>query len=390
MEVKIYTCSATFPMSNSADQNDENLQKHSDGSSSGNQAPFVEDEERFRRMTDDLPVLIWMSDAEKSHSHFNRSWLNFTSRTLDQELGNGWTQGVHPDDLQNCLAIYCGAFDNRQPFTIEYRLRRSDGQYRWITVTGIPRAFPDGTFAGYVGCCLDVSDRREAEEARRQLSDRLIRSQEAERTRIARELHDDIGQSLAILCVQMQRANKPISGVPGKTHPGLPALTDAVDKIAKKVSQISHELHSSELEYLGLKVALQSACRAFADRRHINVSFVCDRVPAKVEGIVGLCFLRIVQEALHNIDKHSSAQNVEVRLAGNGGNLSLEISDDGQGFDVEEARMAAGLGLISMRERMHLVNGEFQLDSHPGKGTRIRVRAPINAASMSQTAKSSS
>jgi len=132
-----------------------------------------ESEERFRQMADTAPVLIWMSGPDKLCNYFNKGWLDFTGRTMEQELGNGWVQGVHPGDLQHCLDTYMKAFDARQDFKMEYRLRHFDGEYRWIFDMGVPRFTPDGSFLGYIGSCMDISDRKQAEAEIQQLNESL-------------------------------------------------------------------------------------------------------------------------------------------------------------------------------------------------------------------------
>ena len=134
-----------------------------------------ESEARFRHMADTAPVLIWMSGLDKLCSYFNKTWLDFTGRTIEQELGNGWSEGVHPDDLQHCLDTYITAFDTRQDFKMEYRLRRFDGEYRWVFDTGIPRFTPDSRFLGYIGSCIDISERKQAEEQILKLNQSLNR-----------------------------------------------------------------------------------------------------------------------------------------------------------------------------------------------------------------------
>ena len=124
-----------------------------------------ESEMRFRTMADTAPVLIWMSDTRKLCTFFNKGWLDFTGRTLDRELGNGWIEGIHPDDRERCLASYADAFDARREFTMEYRMRRQDGEYRWVSDKGVPRRTVEGTFLGYIGCADDITPRREAELA---------------------------------------------------------------------------------------------------------------------------------------------------------------------------------------------------------------------------------
>ena len=130
-----------------------------------------ESEERFRTLADATPVLIWGSDTDKRCNYFNKQWLDFTGRTIEQEMGEGWTQSVHPDDLERCLETYVTALEARTPFTMEYRLRRHDGKYRWVLDNGVPRFAPDGIFSGYIGSCIDITDRKRIEEELRK-SDR--------------------------------------------------------------------------------------------------------------------------------------------------------------------------------------------------------------------------
>ena len=197
-----------------------------------------ESEERFHALIDAAPVMMWMADVDKLCTTFNRGWLAFTGRKIEEELGNGWANGVHPDDLQRCLKIYVEAFDAHLSFSMEYRLQRHDGQYRWIRDDGSPRYLPDGTFAGYIGCCLDIHDRKTLSLERIELARRLMSAQEAERSRIARELHDGIGQEIALLGIQMQRAAGTSSLKPGAHNPEIQQFSSKLAAIGVHVGRL--------------------------------------------------------------------------------------------------------------------------------------------------------
>lgn len=270
-------------------------------------------------------------------------------------------------------------------YTTDMSARRSDGAVVWFKmvfslvldkVSNTPRSLV--VVAKDVTSLKQVSQElHDSELARDELSRRMMSAQEADRTRIARELHDDIGQSLAILKIQMLRAGQPVSGDPQRTHSDLRELAAKLEKIIRKVSHLSHDLHSPELEFMGLAVAVKSHCRECSEQLRIPIQCHCDKSDKKLDSVTALAFLRVVQEAIHNAVKHSQAAEILVRLNFSDQDLSLEISDGGVGFDIEAARLAPGLGLISMRERIHLIGGEFNVTSSPGNGTKIMARVPI-------------
>ena len=585
----------------------------------------------FRLIADSAPVMIWMSGVDKLCTYFNKTWTDFTGRSLDQELGNGWLEGVHCDDKARCMKTYVDSFDCRAEFRMEYRLRRYDGEYRWLLDIGVPRFNSNQAFAGYIGIGVDVTDRKHAERAlertteRLQLSmeagriggwetnfetgerfwfgkthelmdmspgqipsseeawsrvhpedrarlrnavdhaqihgtgfeeefrviqldglirwlrslgryyygangkpkrllgvsiditrlkqaeeklverelrlhlalkagkmyaydwdvatdrmfrsreaqsilgyeppqsrqeiqptvhpddlhlfknaarrtplspdaqvtyrlkrpdgsfawlentghalfdesgrmvrmlgiianvterklaeqslanatSRLIQAQEDERKRIARELHDDINQRLAVLGIEVQTLQQETENSSPQWAGKLNKVFDKINEISKAIQSISHQLHSAQLEYLGIVAAIASFCREFGEQHSVAIAFTHDKIPKNLSHDISLCLFRIVQEALNNAAKHSKGKEFEVQLKYFEDHLYLRISDRGAGFDAETATNKRGLGLVSMRERVRLVNGTITIDSKPTVGTTIQVEVPWGQA----------
>ena len=478
-----------------------------------------ESEARFRLVADTAPVLIWMSGKDKLCDYFNQPWLDFTGRSLQQELGNGWAGGVHPDDLQRCLDTYIQSFDMREKFRMEYRLRRHDGEYRWVLDIGVPRFHHDGSFAGYIGIAVDVSERKIAEnglcelnrtlesqkallqsqeellkifvknvpagvamfdrdmrylqvserwctdygvdasqvlgrshyelfpdiperwkemhrrafdgetlraeedrwdrpggttwvrweirpwmaasgnlggilifaedishrkqmeEAVTDISRRLIQSQEKERSRIGRELHDDINQRLALLAYKLEHLKDDPSAIEALVR----TLQQQLTEIADDVQALSHELHSSKLEYLGVVGGMRSWCKEFGERHGMEIEFKAD-VASAIPSEIGVTLFRVLQEALHNAVKHSGVKRIEVRLWEQLDEIHLEVEDAGRGFETGSARRGRGVGLASMDERVRLVRGTITIDSQLNHGTHIHARIPLTSHHASRRA----
>jgi PAS domain S-box-containing protein len=340
-----------------------------------------ESEQRFRLVADSAPVMIWMSGTDKLCTYFNKPWLDFTGRSIEKELGNGWAEGVHPEDLERCLDTYTQSFDRREKFEMEYRLRRQNGEFRWILDIGVPRFNQDRSFAGYIGIGVDVSERKQAERSLADMTRKLIEAQEQERARIARELHDDINQQLALLQIEMEQ----LRNNPSEVGSRVLELEKRTDEISRDVQALSCELHSSRLEYLGAVVAMKSWCTEFGQRQRMQIDYGAD-VRSKLSPEVGLCLFRVLQEALHNAAKHSAVKWVEVQLTERSGEVHLIVKDLGKGFDTESARRGRGLGLTSMQERVRLVNGTIMIESKPMGGTTIHVRVPLGLEQVSELA----
>ncbi len=345
-----------------------------------------ESEERFRLMADTAPVLIWMSGTDKACTYFNKPWIDFTGRELPLLLGDGWAADVHPDDLKSCLAVYSQAFDDRESFRMQYRLRRHDREYRWIVDIGVPRIDSDGKFEGYIGSCIDITDQKRVEETMRDnqrelrmLSGRLIQAQEMERRRIARELHDDLSQSLALLSVKIDMLRQKSTAAPSQSNGSIDELSTHVKQLSTSVHNISHQLHPLKLEQLGLVAAIRALCSELSRSHGVSIDFAPGAAPQPISDEAASCLYRIVQESARNVIKHSGATRAKVELNASIEAICLRIADDGTGFDPGSVARTGGLGLVSMRERLQLVGGTLTIDSQPSGGTRIDARIPLTA-----------
>jgi len=214
-------------------------------------------------------------------------------------------------------------------------------------------------------------------EAAREMSGRLITAQEDERRRIARDLHDDLNQRLALLSVELELLGREPAD-PDKLANRLEAMAAGVKELSSEVHKISHELHPAKLDQLGLVSACGSFCRQLSLQTGVAIDFSSENVPRRIASDVELCIYRVLQESCQNLVKHSGVQKGKVKLQRNNGSLTLAVSDTGKGFDVENARHNGGLGMLSIQERVRLVNGELNLHSTIGKGTWVEVTVPVH------------
>jgi PAS domain S-box-containing protein len=345
------------------------------------QEELRESEERFRLAAQAGKMYAYEWDVAtdmvmRSEEHVNV--LGFsdeaTPLTRQQLLAK-----VHPDDR----ALFIGSVDkltSQNPTTqISYRVLRPDGSVVWLEKNARALFDEKGRMLRVVGMVKDITERKQAEEALARLSRRLIEAQEQERTRIARELHDDIGQRLAFLAVEIEQFRQNSPDLPAEVRNGMGELQNQTSEIATDIQSLSHELHSSKLEYLGIAAAMRGFCGQFGEQQNVEIDFKIPDLPSPLSPDISLCLFRVLQEALHNSAKHSGVRHFEVRLWGASDEIHLAVSDSGAGFDSEAAKEGRGLGLISMEERLKLVKGTLSIESQPKRGTTIHARVPLGS-----------
>ena len=335
-----------------------------------------ESEERFRRIANTAPVMIWITDINGYVTYLNDTYLDFTGLPLAAALGHGWMKVPHPDDVERCRDMYMKAAEQRGPFQMEQRLRRHDGEYRWVVSTGAPRYNADASFAGYIGTAVDITERKLAEEALSTVSQKLIEAHEEERARIARELHDDINQQLALVIMRLDSLKQTPPASAAMLEHEVSAVRQQITELMSDVQALSHGLHSPRLELLGLEAAATAFCEEVSHRHGVKVDVHVDNIPDALPPEIALCVYRVLQEALQNVVKHSESPDTHVSLEGHTNDIRLTVKDSGAGFDPDHAMRGPGLGLTSMRERVKVVGGQLSIHSTRKGGTMIDAVVP--------------
>ncbi len=370
-----------------------------------------ESETRFRHLADTAPVLLWMTDEHNRCAYVNKGWLDFTGRTMEQELGHGWINGIHPDDRQGCLAVYTAAFTARQPFEMEVRLKHASGRYRWVLDRGVPRFSSDGTFLGYTGSCSDISERKRHEEAIRQYNQlleeevktRTVRIQELEQRRMQVEKLAALSQVAAGVAheinnplASIQQSFELVKRMLSPDHPRfryVKQIDREIDRIACIIKQM-YQLHRPRHSYPKL-IDLGEAARDAVDlikgfhknqsvRVRLDIAKKALALPLpSTELHQVLC--NILQNAFDAVEPEGA---ITVRTGMNTGRVWIAIQDNGPGmspdvlshiFDPffstkghgEGAGM--GLGLSVSRSLVEAMGGALDVDSTPGRGTTFTI-----------------
>jgi PAS domain S-box-containing protein len=293
---------------------------------------------------------------------------------------------VHPDDRQKFIAAVADLTLEHPTCRVTYRMLLSSGAVIWLEKSA--RAFFDGEgkMRRMIGMVADVTERKLAEEALASLSRRVIAAEERERSRIAAELHEDIGQRLALLAIEIEQLKTEPVYQTAETLSRMDAVWKQTLGILTDVKASAHELHSPRLEYLGIASVMRSFCEEFGQRKGVEIDFKSHDLPSFVSPNISLRLFRVLQEALHNAVKHSGVRYFEVQLWRLSDEIHLAVSDSGAAFDSEAARNGRRVGLIGMQERLKLLEGTVSIESQLQRGTTIHACVPLSSGSDSMWA----
>lgn len=467
-------------------------------------------EEKFRKLAEYSPVFIWKSNTKGLCDYFNAQWLKFRGRTLEEEKNMGWTEGLHPEDKEQTINQYMDAFRKRQNFTLEYRIKNKDNEYRWFYDIGAPMYDDNKNFIGYIGSCIDITERRNMEKALKtneqkfrkvvnalpqyityldknlrykfansayrkelQLKPREIKGKhkieilgkhsyeklkpyidkalkgkkvhycenltindkiyslegtlipdfnnkgevvgyyavhndithlikiqeeleesrnqlkklssyqqnliEQERSHIAREIHDELGQYLSAIHMGLSWLKKQINRTDRKMHTRILELIEMTNVTLQKVKKLATELHPNIIDDMGMLSAIEWYVDEFEKQSKIRCDlYLPDKeTEINIDKRKAIHIYRIVQEALNNVYRHAEASKVEVSMKQNKKEITLEIKDNGIGCDLSENQATDNLGVIGMKERAFIMDATFSIKGNKGRGTQITINIPI-------------
>ena len=326
-------------------------------------------EELLKVFVKNVPAAVAMLDRDMRYLQVSDRWRTDYLPGTRQILSRSHYE-IFPDMPERWKEVHRRALQGETLRADEDRWDGQDGTH-WARWEVRPWKTPEGGVGGILIFAEDITRRKQMEESLSDLSRKLIESQEQERARIGRELHDDINQRLAMLSIELDQLQEEVQS-------RVQELRKQTIELSNDVQALSHDLHSSKLEYLGIVAGIRSWCKEFGERLRVEIDFSSD-VSSVLPLQVGLSLFRVLQEALNNAIKHSGVKRIEVKLREGSGEIHLLITDLGRGFDVEAASQGKGLGLTSMRERVRLINGTISIESRPMGGTTIHVRVPLGS-----------
>lgn len=325
-----------------------------------------------------VPAGVAMLDRDMRYLQVSDRWCTDYNVDGSQILGRSHYD-VFPDIPPRWKEVHRRGLAGETLRSDEDRWDREGGT-KWCRWEVRPWHRATGEVGGILIFVEDITARKHMHEALSEVSRKLIQAQEQERTRIGSELHDDINQRLSLLAIEVERLQSDIADPAVRRH--MAKLHGQIGSISTAVESLSRQLHPPNLRYLGIAPAMNTFCRDVAEQHVVEIDFKAGRVIHPVSQTVALCLFRVLQEAVHNAVRHSGARHVDVRLECSADELTLTVSDQGKGFDVEAANSTMRLGLISMRERIRLINGKIAIRSALHAGTTVEVSIPLNAGDL--------
>jgi PAS domain S-box-containing protein len=347
-----------------------------------------------RTLINAIPQQIWSGPPDGTIDYCNERWRSETGLVLEELQGDGWQSMLHPDDRERVIKAWHEAVVNGKPYHSEERHRTADGSYRWYLSRGVPLRDAEGRIVRWYGTNTDIEDRKQAEEELRRLSGELLRSQDEERRRIARDLHDTMGQDLVALATMLGQLRSAVPSGERKSRRMLSECKALADGCIRGVRTLSYVLHPQVLDEAGLGGAIHDYVDGFTKRSGIRVDLELSPRVGRMAKDVELALFRVVQEGLTNIQRHSGSQHAKIRVHRNS-DLTLEVSDRGRGFSVgkqrrnEEPKFEIGVGIPSMQERVKQIGGRLEIDSND-HGTTVRVTIPLRENERENTSSSNS
>jgi PAS domain S-box-containing protein len=333
-------------------------------------------EERLSQLLETTKIVAWEADPETwRYTYVSAQAREFLGYPIaDWYAPDFLVSNIHPEDRDQAIAVCASQSRAADSFDLTFRMLANDGTSVWIhNLVSITRA--GGRIVGVHGFMIDITEQKRIQDVLRDLGSRLIAAQEKERSRVARELHDDLNQRMALLSIELEQLGAEAKN-PRAQRRLVHKLQNSVEEIAADIHRISYRLHPSKLDHLGLAPAVESLCKELSSDK-LTVVFRHAGFPTHLSQDVTLCLFRIAQEALRNTVKHSDAQSARVNLEKSEHEIRLTIFDDGCGFDIESSAMRHGLGFTSMRERLRLLDGRIEIKSETMQGTTIEVSVPL-------------
>jgi PAS domain S-box-containing protein len=342
----------------------------------------IEDRRRaeiqLQTVLDAIPQQIWSGPPDGTLDYCNERWRSYMELGLEELQGDGWQSMLYPDDRKRVLRAWRESVTTGSPYEQEERHRGVDGTYRWFLARGLPFRDAEGRIVRWYGTNTDVEDRKKVKEELRQLSGQLLRLQDEERQRIARELHDSTGQDLVALATALSQLHASIPSSCRKSRKLAFECKALVDHCIREVRTLSYLLHPPMLDEAGLEDAVRHYTGGFSKRTGIAVELEISPRLRRMKPHVELALFRVVQESLTNIQRHSGSFQANIRIECDPGKLILEISDKGTGISgTANVFFKRGVGIPSMHERVTLIGGQLNIESSRG-GTMVRVTIPAN------------